>query len=137
MSACRRQRRSPCAERDEQLSRQRHDYRLACAASSIGGLGAKPLSKGAVLLKQIYEGVPAAGCVSGSHKNSSAKAALEAHCAGCRIHGVAAILDDLGLVCGLAIRISPQAAILNWLRYRALSGGENCKNGRLGWSAAY
>jgi len=38
-------------ERDEQLSRQRYDHRLACAAASVGRPSAEPLGKLAVFLK--------------------------------------------------------------------------------------
>src|SRR5260221_12102955 len=38
-------------EGDEQLTRQRHNHRLACAGASVGGSCREPLGQGAVLLE--------------------------------------------------------------------------------------
>src|SRR6202008_3202529 len=38
-------------KRDEQLTRQRHNHRLACAGASVGGSRREPLGQGAGLLE--------------------------------------------------------------------------------------
>src|SRR5262245_27031762 len=71
--------RDEAPEGDEQLARQRHDHRLACAAASIGRSRLKPLGQDAVLLEpektpsQLDHAAPDAG-VTGARKTPLAPA---------------------------------------------------------------